>query len=498
MGTLLKITGFFLPKKQNSKRHLTATEKMISLILAASAIIIGAPFQFGYGVGVMNLLEPEMKAVFDAHGTLAGMDWDIAWSLTTGLWCIGGMIGAIIGGPMATNLGRKMPLLLNNVFLLTGAFLQAVPLQSQNDSYDYVLAGRFINGIGAGVATTVGPMMLTEIAPVRYRGALGSCNQFGVCIGMLFVWIISLPQLMIESDGLNAAAFVLGMPLVIGAVQVLVLPFCPDSPVYLATKDLEQAQKAARFYGAEEPEEKVVLGASTPISDPLFYKPMTCASIIHLSQQLSGINAIMFYSTSIFILAGVDDPGLCTVFVGIINIVFTGISLMIVDKFGRKPLHTGGLMGMCAMITAVGVTLGPFDTADLENILKYNTELISWLAVAFILIFVACFQLGPGPIPWFMTAEFFDDADRAKACSIAAGVNWFANTCVGFLYPLLDNAIGGYTFFIFAVFLGVFIAYCLFFVPETKGKSPAEVQEFFGFYQNVEKRLTTESITSKL
>ena len=87
------------------------------------------------------------------------------------------------------------------------------------------------------MATTVGPMMLTEIAPVQYRGALGSCNQFGVCIGMLFVWVISLPQLMIESDGLDPAAFVLGMPLVIGAVQVLVLPFCPDSPVYLATKE---------------------------------------------------------------------------------------------------------------------------------------------------------------------------------------------------------------------------------------------------------------------
>ena len=111
-------------------------------------------------------------------------------------------------------------------------------MQSGTHSYDYVLAGRFINGIGAGVATTVGPMMLTEIAPLAYRGALGSCNQFGVCVGMLFVWIISLPQLMIESEGLNAAAFVLGMPLVIGAVQVLVLPFCPDSPVYLATKEM--------------------------------------------------------------------------------------------------------------------------------------------------------------------------------------------------------------------------------------------------------------------
>ena len=102
-------------------------------------------------------------------------------------------------------------------------------------------------------------------------------------------------------------------------------------------------------------------------------------------------------------------------------------------------------------------------------------------------------QIGKSPLKKTLLPSF-----RAKACSIAAGVNWAANTCVGFLYPLLDNAIGGYTFFIFAGFLVVFIAYCLLFVPETKGKSPAEVQEFFGFYQNAEKRLTTESITSKL
>ena len=95
-----------------------------SLILAATAIIIGAPFQFGYGVGVMNLLEGDMLKVFVAQGTSIDMTWDLAWSLTTGLWCIGGMVGAIIGGPMATRLGRKMPLLLNNAFLLTGAFLQ--------------------------------------------------------------------------------------------------------------------------------------------------------------------------------------------------------------------------------------------------------------------------------------------------------------------------------------------------------------------------------------
>ena len=108
--------------------------------------------------------------------------------------------------------------------------------------YDYIIWGRFINGIGCGVATTVGPMMLTEMSPLPYRGAFGSCNQFGVCVGMIFAWILSLPELTIDpnwgpdSEGLNPIAFILGMPIAIGVFQLCVLPLCPDSPAYLAGK----------------------------------------------------------------------------------------------------------------------------------------------------------------------------------------------------------------------------------------------------------------------
>ena len=119
--------------------------------------------------------------------------------------------------------------------------------------YDFVLWGRFINGIGCGVATTVGPMMLTEISPLVYRGIFGTCNQFGVVIGMLLAWVIGLPQLAISSESLNPNAFVLGMPLVFGVLQLLLLPWCPDSPAFLVTKNIDTAKKAANFYGLEEP-----------------------------------------------------------------------------------------------------------------------------------------------------------------------------------------------------------------------------------------------------
>ena len=108
--------------------------------------------------------------------------------------------------------------------------------------YGYILWGRFINGIGCGVATTVGPMMLTEMCPVQFRGAFGSCNQLGLCAGMIFAWILSMPELSTdsnwvpESESLNPTAFILGMPIVIGIFQLCILPLCPDSPAYLAGK----------------------------------------------------------------------------------------------------------------------------------------------------------------------------------------------------------------------------------------------------------------------
>lgn len=443
---------------------------MLRLIVAAFAIIIGAPFQFGYANGVMNSMSGAMKDVFNQTGvTVGSYSWNTAWSLTTGLWCAGGGVGALLGGPAAENLGRKWSLLLNNLFLLLGSVLQVIPLQISGQVYDFVLWGRFINGIGCGVATTVGPMMLTEISPLVYRGIFGTCNQFGVVIGMLLAWIIGLPQLAISSESLDPNAFVLGIPLVFGVLQLLILPWCPDSPAFLVTKNIDDAKKAANFYGLEEP--KIASASGTlPFSDPLFYKPMIVAAVMMLSQQLSGINAIFFYSTDLFKEAGVEDGPLSTVYVGVVNIVFTFFSLLLIDKFGRKPLHMIGLSGMLLMALALGTVLGFYLNAN---------ETVSVLSVVFVLIFVAFFQCGPGSIPWFISAELFTDQDRPRAMAIAAGINWAANAAVGFSYPLLNKEIGGATFFIFAGLLVVFIAFTHFKVPETKNKSVIVIQKYF-------------------
>lgn len=448
----------------------------LKLYVAAFGIIIGAPFQFGYGNGVMNSMAGPLQQVYNSTGVSIGdYSWNTALSLTTGLWCAGGGVGALVGGPSASYFGRKITLLFNNVFLMLGAFLQTVPLQSDN-YYDFVLWGRFVNGVGCGIATTVGPMMLTEISPIHLRGIFGTCNQFGVVVGMLIAWIVGMPELAIEGE-LNSSAFVLGLPLVFGLIQLLILPWCYDSPAFLISKDKSKAIKAAIFYQLEplktdENDHGEKSSNPDPISSPLFYRPLIIAIVMMLSQQLSGINAIFFYSTNIFANAGVSNGALSTVYVGIVNVVFTFISLVLIEKFGRKTLHLLGLSGMMLMAIGLGTLLGFY--------LDSGNEVVSVLAVVFVLVFVAFFQCGPGSIPWFISAELFDEINRPRAMSIAAFVNWSANACIGFSYPLLDEAIGGKTFFIFAGLLLIFSIYTFSFVPETKGKSIREIQGFFG------------------
>ena len=209
-------------------------------------------------------MESPLKGLYNASGTsIKYSDWPTVWSMTTGLWCVGGMIGALVGGPAANALGRKRSLLLTNVFTLIGSILEAYPMgfyvggdvfvPERLGLYDYVLSGRFINGIGCGLSTTLAPLFLTEISPLRYRGIFGTLNQFGVVIGMLVAWVVGLPELgigNIGSSALNSYTFVLGLPVAFGAIQLAILPFCAESPLYLWSQGkFTEAEKAFKTYG---------------------------------------------------------------------------------------------------------------------------------------------------------------------------------------------------------------------------------------------------------
>ena len=222
---------------------------------------------------------------------------------------------------------------------------------------------------------------------------------------MLLAWCLGLDEAKIDSK-LDSSAFILGLPLAFCAIQLIILPFCWDSPSYLAgSGQLDEAEKAAKFYNVElEKSKENAPTESLPLSAPLFYKPLIVACMMMLSQQLSGINAIFFYSTGLFANAGVESAQLSTVYVGIVNVVFTFVSLLLIERFGRKTLHMIGLSGMFMMAIGLGTILGFY--LDDEN------ETISTLSVLFVLLFVAFFQCGPGSIPWFISAELFDNNNR--------------------------------------------------------------------------------------
>ena len=275
--------------------------------------------------------------------------------------------------------------------------------------------------------------------------------------------------------------------------QLLILPFCPETPAYLFSKGLEvEGSDSLRFlrgrnYDIDEEVDslrsevqRAQSGSKISIrgifSQESLRKPMVIAIMMQLAQQLSGINAVLYYSTGIFISAGVSaaNSDIITVGMGIANVVMTAVSLLFIERLGRRLLMLFGLGGMlfCSVVLVISLTAG------------MGTHWGPILAVVMVMLFVAAFQTGPGSIPWFITAELFNENARASAMSVAGIANWGANFVVGIGYLPLEKVIHGFTFTVFAGLLAVFWVFTYIKVPETKGRSTEEIANMFHHENN--------------
>lgn len=200
-------------------------------------------------------------------------------------------------------------------------------------------------------------------------------------------------------------------------------------------------------------------------------KPLVIAVMMMLAQQLSGINAAIFFSTDIFLSAGLDnlESQMASIGMGVMNVAMTFVSMILIDIAGRKTLMLAGLGGMLGSTTLL---LGSL-------LLSGSVDWMRYIAVISVIMFVVGFATGPGSIPWFFVTELFKQSGRPIATSIAVAVNWSANFLVGLLFSPLQLAIGSYVFIIFIVIQLLFILYVYFVVPETKMKSIAEVAAYF-------------------
>ncbi|XP_028326556.1 solute carrier family 2, facilitated glucose transporter member 1 [Gouania willdenowi] len=456
------------------------------LLYSVCTAVIGS-LQFGYNTGVINAPEQKLRAFFDnvsieRYGEPFSPGGNtMVWSFAVAIFSVGGMIGSFSVGSLVNFLGRRKSMLITNILALLGGGLMGIAGVCQ--SFEMVIIGRLIIGVFCGLYTGLTPMYVGEITPTAVRGAFGTLHQLGVVIGILVAQIFGL-EFLLGSHTLWP--LLLALTVVPAVVQSIMLPFCPESPRYLLIilNQEEEARKAlVRLRGTEDvsddiqemKEEAMKMAMEKKVTflelfrSRNYRQPIIIAITLQLSQQLSGINAVFYYSTGIFETAGVTEPIYATIGAGIVNTVFTVVSLFLVERAGRRTLHLIGLGGMavCALLMTISLAL------------VKNTPSLSYMAIVAVFGFVASFEMGPGPIPWFIVAELFSQGPRPAAMAVSGCSNWTANFLVGIGFPKLAEICGPYVFLIFVVLLILFFIFTYLRVPETKGRTFDDIAQGF-------------------
>lgn len=460
------------------------------LVFAITAAALGSSFQHGYNTGVLNnpqqLIETWMS---DVIANRTGEEPPKAtitmiWSIAVAIFCVGGMIGGVLTGTIADRFGRKGGLLWNNILVILAVILESAARDAR--SYEMIIAGRFVIGINSGLNAGLAPMYLAEISPVHLRGAVGTVYQLVITISILIAQVLGLGNILGTEDGWP---LLLGITLIPALFQLGTLPFCPETPKYLLVTQGEDelAQESLRWFRgdaisvqeevdemrAEYEASKTVPKVTMKelINNAALRIPLIIALTIMVAQQLSGINAVMFYSTKIFKMAGLteESAGYATMGMGSINVLMTIVSLILVEKAGRKTLLLVGFVGMT------------IDTALLTIAMLFanSSVIISYICIILVFVFVIMFATGPGSIPWFLVNELFNQSARPAAASLAVAINWAANFLVGLGFLPLQEVLGPYVFIIFVVILFLNSIFIYKKVPETKNKTIEEISVMF-------------------
>ncbi|XP_067259352.1 solute carrier family 2, facilitated glucose transporter member 3 [Chanodichthys erythropterus] len=474
------------------------------LVFCVSTAVIGS-LQFGFNTGVINAPDEKVQnfirnvTLVRTGDPMQDTTLTIIWGIAVSIFNVGGMIGSLSVGALVDKLGRRKSMLLSNILALIGGGLMG--LSKVSTSYELMIVGRLVIGVFCGLCTGLTPMYVGEISPTALRGAFGTLHQLGVVIGILFAQILGLESLL---GSQSLWPLLLALTILPAVIQSVMLIFCPDSPRYLliSVNQEEEARKVlTRLRGhsdveddiREMKEEAMKMSMEKKVSIPELFRnsayrqPIIISIILQLSQQLSGINAVIYYSTQIFRKAGITEPVIATIGVGAVNTLFTVVSLFLVERAGRRTLHMIGLAGMtfCVLLMTISLQL-----VNLKDAVANSTVIaqpaseggipaISIVAILAVLGFVASFEMGPGPIPWFIVAELFAQGPRPAAIAVAGCCNWTASFIVGLSFLPLLKLCGPYVFIIFLILLIFFFVFTYFRVPETKGRTFEDIASGF-------------------
>ncbi|XP_076451529.1 solute carrier family 2, facilitated glucose transporter member 3-like [Babylonia areolata] len=416
---------------------------------------------------------------------------DMLWSTTVALFVFFGMIGAFSSAKVADFFGRKKGMILITVIMFVAAILGGIPVAIK--SPEVLMLSRVFVGLHSGLNISLCPLYLAEISPKKIRGAIGTCHQLAITIGILFSQILGLREIF-GTEELWPILFAFNA--VPALVCLVVMPFCPESPRFLLIKkglEDEARQVLVRIRGThnveEEMEEMRVEARKTAgvtnfsikelVTSPALRLPVIIACLLQVFQQWSGINAVMSYSAYIFEQASVPKDSIPYVIVGTgtINVLCTVVAVPLMEKAGRRPLLLWPTGVMTVSFILLTIFLNLMGKPDLQE--HSGTFAIVCIVVAH--TYIIGFALGLGPIPFIVVGEIFRQEPRAAAMSLSLAFNWICNFILMMIFPSMKDGMGEYTYVVFSVILGAAIVFIFFFVPETKNKTFDEIANSIAF-----------------
>jgi len=436
---------------------------------------------FGFDTAVISGAEGSLRGIFaETYSSLSNiLGTESFWhGFTVASALIGTIAGALFFGKPADAFGRKRMLYLLGILYFISALGSALAF-----NWSFFVFMRFIGGLAVGGSSVIAPMYNAEISPARFRGRMVALTQFNIVFGILLAYISNY---LIKSMDLGEISWrwMFGVEAIPAMAFVILLIFNPRSPRWLISRNLvDEARRVIEKVGADtddiDREIEVIkesLVADRNVLKERFFqakyvKPIFLAVTIAAFNQLSGINAILYYAPRVFSMAGFaeDSAFLSSVVIGFVNLVFTVIAMVIIDHFGRKKLMLYGSIGYIVSLVTIAVTF--FGNG------KEFTESGGIVVLVSLIVFIASHAFGQGAVIWVFISEIFPNKVRARGQALGSFTHWFMAALISWTFPVFAEISGGFIFTFYAFCMVLQLLWVLFKMPETKGIPLEELQK---------------------
>nr|XP_033466826.1 solute carrier family 2, facilitated glucose transporter member 11-like [Epinephelus lanceolatus] len=483
--------------QMNSKDEPEETSKPSGgariLALTVFSAAIGGTFQYGYNISIINAPTSYIQSfINDTYMERWGVGLEtpqvtLVWTLIVSAFSLGGWLGALLAGPLAVRCGRKNSLLLNNSFLFVGAVLVLTCRVAK--SFEMIILARFLVGMNSGVSMNIQPMYFGESAPKHLRGAVAFSSAVFTAFGIFLGQVVGITGLLGAEP---LWPYLLASNALPGLIQLLFLPWFPESPRYLLIDrgDREACVRALkRLRGGEAPalemeemlqeqqqqHQNSAASAKTPWSlfkDPDLRSQLRTVMAASSAMMLCGNDSIYFYASYIFLEAGIPPEKIqyVTIGTGASELTASILSNLLIERVGRRYLLLGGysLMSCWSVVFTVALTLQSRGVAGM-----------AYLSMACVFAYILSFGLGPAGVTGILPAEIFDQGARPAAYMVAGSCMWISLFSVGMLFPFIVKGLGNFCFLPFMAVCLVSALFLGFTLPETKGKTVAEITAEF-------------------